>query len=551
MRQVRWFLLLAGGLAAAPLYALNHADRVVGYEPGANAGALTNATAALGAPSRETADPQWGTFPVDPFGPPYLPEQVVTLGAGGSLTLRFERPVADNPANPHGLDFIVFGNAFFQLNPDSTTTPGALVGTNSGSTAVWVSSDGAHFFRLDPERAPEPDAWFPTDGAGDFTLAVDPSLTGADFLGRDLTGIRELYAGSGGGTAYDIAWARDDHGRNVVLRAIRYLRLEQSSGAAQIDAISAIPDPPAVHEDFSTDPTERGWAVFGDASLFGWNDETERLEVTWDSSKTNSYFFRPLGTVLDTNDDFEFGFTLELDSVTVGVDPAKPFTFQIALSLLEWQSAADPEFLRGTGVDPTRGPRNMVEFAYFPDSGFGATISPSMISSRNEFATQFNFPLELTTGDQFDVTMRYTAAQRTLRTVVTRNRAPFAPIQDVTLPVEFAAFKLDTVAVCSYSDAGQDSQFGGSIFAQGRIDEIQLYLPEPPVRNLVARQAADGWRLTFAAQPGWVYELERTVDFVSWTIADSQSSHSRQELTLTDSNAPAFQSFYRVRAEKP
>jgi hypothetical protein len=445
----------------------------------------------------------------------------------------------------------VFGNAFFQLNADLTSTTGALGGTNAGTTEIWVSSDGASFFRLDPERASEPDEWFPTDGAGDFTKAVDPSLTGSDFAGRDLTGIRELYAGSGGGTAYDIAWAKDERGSNVVLHAIRYLRLEQSSGPAQIDAVSAIPAPPAFHEDFSMDPAERGWAVFGEVSLFGWNDQTEQLEVTWDSSKTNSYFHRPLGTVLNSNDDFGFGFTLELDLVTVGVDPAKPFTFQIAVSLIGWQSASEPEFLRGTGVDATRGPRNMVEFAYFPDSGFGATISPSIISGHNEFATRFNFPLELTTGDQFDVTMRYTAAEKTLRTMVTRNLAPFAPIQDVTLPVEFADFKLDTFAVCSYNDAGQNPQFGGSIFAQGRIDEIQLHLPEPPVRNLVAHRAAEGWRMTFAAQPGWNYVLEETADLESWAIVVSQASDRRQDLSLTDTNAPADRSFYRVRAEKP
>ena len=44
------------------------------------------------------------------------------------------------------------------------------------------------------------DGFFPTDGLGDFSRPLNPGLTSANFAGRDLAGIRELYAGSGGGT---------------------------------------------------------------------------------------------------------------------------------------------------------------------------------------------------------------------------------------------------------------------------------------------------------------------------------------------------------------
>ncbi len=40
--------------------------------------------------------------------------KVVSLGSfGGSITLGFSRPIYRNPFNPRGMDFIVFGNAFF------------------------------------------------------------------------------------------------------------------------------------------------------------------------------------------------------------------------------------------------------------------------------------------------------------------------------------------------------------------------------------------------------------------------------------------------------
>jgi hypothetical protein len=551
MSSIRLLLFVSGALVSAPLIAHNHADLVVAYDPGMGAGALTNAAAVLGPPSRETMDPQWGTFAVDPFGPPYLSNQVVSIGAGGSLTVRLEQPVENDPSNPFGFDFIVFGNAFFQLNEDWTTTSGAVGGTNTGFTTVSVSFDGARFFPLDPALAPPPDSLFPTDGAGDPTVPVDPTLTSDDFAGKDLAGIRGLYAGSAGGAAYDIGWARDEHGVPVLLPAIRYVRFDQSGGDAQLDAISAISAVPAIHEDFVTNPTLRGWAAHGDASLFAWNGAAGELEVTWNSARENSYYYRRLGTVLGMEDDFALGFAIELDSMIVGPNPAKPHTFQLAVGLAQWQAAIDPDFQRGAGVSGAHGPRNLMEFAYFPDSGFGATIAPALISGENQFATTFNYPLELTLGDRFDVSMRYRAGDRTLRTEIFRNNGSFGPIQDVVLPEGFSGFRLDTVAICSYSDQGQDPAFGGSLLARARMSSLRVFLPNPPVDQLELSRQESGWEAQFIVQPGWSYHLERTVDFREWESVDTHASDTPGTITLFDGATPDGSAFYRVRAEKP
>jgi hypothetical protein len=551
MSQKCFFLLWAGACFATPMFAHNHADRIVAYNPGTGAGSLTNAAAVLGAPSRETVDPHWGMFPVDPFGPPYLSSQLVSIGSGGSLTLRLARTVENDPDNPHGLDFIVFGNALFQLNEDWTTTSGALGGTNSGITTVSVSMDGTRFFTLDPTLAPPPDNLFPTDGAGDASVPVDPSLTGTDFIGKDLDGIRALYAGSAGGTAYDIGWARDDEGAPVLLPAIRFVRFDQATGAMQIDAISGIARVPAVDEDFEANPIVRGWLVHGTESLFVWNPEEAELEVTWDSAQPNSYFYRPLGTVLGMEDDFALAFSLQLDALTVGPNPAKPYTFQLAVALMRWPDMIDADFQRGTGVSAAHGPRNLMEFAYFPDSGFGATIAPALISGENQFATTFNYPLELTLGDRFDVTLRYRAGDRTLRTELIRNHGAFATIQDVVLPPEFSGFRLDTIAICSYSDEGQDPAFGGSILARGRIKAMRVFLPDPPIHQLHFSRNGTDWEARLVAQPGWSYDLERTVDFLTWDHVSTQTSDIQGSITLLDSTAPSDRAFYRVRAEKP
>src|SRR5262245_3114802 len=186
-------------IRTSALHAAGFADNVIGYSTGTGfAQGYANPNAALGEPSRITPGPFGGA--VDPFNPPYLAEQVVSIGTGGSLTLGFGSPILDNPDNRFGIDFIIFGNTGFQItNGDFSgggITDGSLFGSNNGSTRVSVSSDGVAFFELTPSQAPVVDGLFPTDGSGDFTLAVNPALNGSSFAGKDLAGIRQLYQGS-------------------------------------------------------------------------------------------------------------------------------------------------------------------------------------------------------------------------------------------------------------------------------------------------------------------------------------------------------------------
>ena len=77
-------------------------------------------------------------------------------------------------------------------------------------------------------------------------------------------------------------------------------------------------------ENFSSDPSQRGWAVHGDRSLFGWNAADGNLGVTWDSSHANSYYYHRLGTFLDRGHDFSFSFDLRLSDIAAGTTPDKP-----------------------------------------------------------------------------------------------------------------------------------------------------------------------------------------------------------------------------------
>jgi len=303
-----------------------------------------------------------------------------------------------------------------------------------------------------------------------------------------------------------------------------------------------------VHEDFASDPGLRGWQTHGEASLFAWNATGQNLRVTWDSSRTNSYFHRSLGTDLTRHDDSSLAFDLRLSDLAIGTTPGKEFTFQIALGFLNGRDATQPGFLRGTGLDSP----NLVEFDYFPDSGFGATVSPTIISSNMVFASGFNAPLALTTNDWFHVTMRYTASDQTLVTTMTRNGTPFGPIESVTLTNQaFTDFHVDQFAISSFSDFGQDPDWDGSILAHGEVDNIELILPDPPVAVIRGEPVAGHWTAAFTSQTNWVYTLEATQEFASWQTVSAPAAGTGGVLSLSDTHGLGGRAFYRVLAERP
>ncbi len=312
-------------------------------------------------------------------------------------------------------------------------------------------------------------------------------------------------------------------------------------------------------ENFASDPRARGWKVFGDTNLFRWNVMNQNLEMTWDSSRTNSYFHRPLGTIVSTGDNFSIAFDLRVSDIAIGTSSNKPYTFQLALGFLNYSSATNSNYFRGTGQSSTYGVRNTVEFDYFPDSGFGATFAPTMIASNPIVAFSDNHPLVLTTNDLFHIAMSYTASNRTLRTVATRNGAPFGKpplnaLDDLALSATpaFKDFRVDSLAVINWSDLVQagSPQYWGSILAHGTVDNFVVTVPDPPVSNFTGTKSNATWRATFGTQVNWFYALERSADFATWSVTSPTNSGTGGTLVLQDTNAAAS-AFYRVKAMKP
>ena len=250
MKKIQLLMLALAGFVVTSRAADGFADSVVSYDPGTGyVAGFTNVSAVLGEPS--TNNP-YGEA-TDVFDPPYGTDQILSIGAGGSLTVEFKKPVLHHPRNPFGIDFIIFGNTGFIITNDfdyatfnwigTPATDGSLFAENDGETRVSVSQDGRKFYVLNPALAPTVDGLYPTDGSGDFHKAVDPTLTPADFSGLTEANIQALYNGSGGGTGYDISWAQDAKGKSVRLSEIRFIRVEVLSGHSEVDAFSAVSVP--------------------------------------------------------------------------------------------------------------------------------------------------------------------------------------------------------------------------------------------------------------------------------------------------------------------
>ena len=537
--------------AVSEARATQFAVEVVSYEPGSgfatdwNSGVgFTNRDAIIGAPARSTPG-KWGG-PITPFSPPYLSDQILSIGRGGEVTLKFAKPIRDEPFNPFGLDFIVFGGAGFVVtNGDFSgggITDGTLFGQAEGETRVSVSTDGDAWFLLNPELAPVLDAYFPTDGGGDFSLPVNPVLAKGDFAEGGLAKFTELYAGSGGGSGYDIAWAIDTDNKPVALGQVQFLRFEVLSGKVEIDAVSDTrPQTENLawdFEGFSSDPMANGWAMHGDESLFKWNAESGALALTWDSEKPNSYFYRPLGLTLTEGDSFAFTFDIAFNEVKVGHLEGQPYTFEVALGLFNIEFAQADGFIRGTGTDSP----NLLEWDYFPDTGFGATISPTIASATSQFAAGFTFPAAMTVRETYSVRMEFDPDERALKTFMLQNGKAWKEIETVTFNDGFDGFAVDAFSISSYTAKGSDS----SLLATGWVDNLAVVVARSQSKIVSARLTDRQWAARSFGFDAVGSVLERSADLREWHPVGNGVYEEGFYLRLIDRNPPIGDVFYRL-----
>lgn len=244
--QICCLLVLIASLGPRAV-ASDFASLVVSYDTGTGVdNGFTNPAAALGSPTRFTSPNSPFGGAVTPFQSPFAPEELVSIGFGGQLTLMFDRPIVDRPESSWwGADLIVFGNAFYF---DSNFPNGIVGGLGAEPGTIEVSQDGTRWYAVQ-ETA---DGAFPTMGYQDvldpFPLApgseptdfhrpVNPSL---DPTGLNMAQLIDAYDGSGGGVSVDISptglpW----------IQFIRFTNLnDPASGITpEIDAVSIVPEP--------------------------------------------------------------------------------------------------------------------------------------------------------------------------------------------------------------------------------------------------------------------------------------------------------------------
>jgi hypothetical protein len=313
------------------------------------------------------------------------------------------------------------------------------------------------------------------------------------------------------------------------MQKIRSLALASLFLAAHANAL-------LVQEKFAANPALDGWQVFGDTNLFQWDSTHQVLDVTWDSSQPNSYFYHPLGVTLTTNDSFCVQFDLQLTNAT-----ASGYGFELAIGLLHFADATNADFNRANSPSP-----NLFEFDYFPADAFGdaasldATLKDSQLGYAGFYFAYDDLPLN--PGVTYRVVLIHRAGTAAITGAVYVNGQVFTLLPNIYAngPTNF---QLDTLSINSYTDDG----YGDSVFAQGTVANLAFATPLPV--GQISTSAAG--KIQFASDTNWLYTLQQSTNFQTWTPAAPAVFGNGTNLVLSATNAPAAQSFYRMRADLP
>lgn len=290
-----------------------------------------------------------------------------------------------------------------------------------------------------------------------------------------------------------------------------------------------------VSEKFTTDPALDGWQTFGDASLFHWNSTNENLEVTWDSSQINSYFYHPLGATFTKADGFCVQFDLTLaDAVATGY-------FELAIGLCNIAQSTSPGFSRANTASP-----NLFEFDYFPPgpNSYGPSIDAVLADANTNFYFTFSTAQSLAANVTYHVVLLHLPGTSAISATVFTNGQLFVSLTDGQ---SYGAndFQLDALSINNYTT--MDDVYGDSLLAHGVVDNLSFASPLP----VGAVQAVAAGQVQLASDTNWLYTLEQSTDLKNWSPAAPPVPGNGTNLLLQATNAPTGTALYRVRAELP
>ena len=295
-----------------------------------------------------------------------------------------------------------------------------------------------------------------------------------------------------------------------------------------------------VYEKFTTDPALDGWQAYGDTNLFYWDATNQVLDVTWDSTQVNSYYCHPLGVTLTTNDSFCVQFDLQVSNATVSAYGAG-----LAIGLLHFADATNAAFSR-TSATAT----NVWEFDYYPAVNYegyvnGDSLDASLIDSAGNYYFTYDNQT-MAAGVTYHVVLLHPANTLYITGQVYTNgqlMSTLPVIENYYTPGDAGAFLLDTLSISSYQDDG----WGDDIYATGTVANLACATPLP----VTAVQAIAAGQVQLGSDTNWLYTLEQTADFSTWTAAAPAVRGTGTNLVLQATNVPAGNAFYRVRADLP
>ncbi len=316
-----------------------------------------------------------------------------------------------------------------------------------------------------------------------------------------------------------------------------------------------------INQNFATDPLLNGWKIAGATNLFHWDSTNQNLAVTWDSAQPNGFFYYGLDGYLTRYDDFTFQFDLLLHDIASNTEPGKTGPVQIGIGFQNYSVATNSSYLRGFGLVS-----DIAEFDYYPygfyDFGGGfiyeapPSTVPSFVSGTPTFSPNTlkpDYVLQFPTGVVVHVTMKYTADNQTASVRATTNGIAIGTVPDLVLNgtnSNFTAsdnYNVNMFSITSYTSIGDDFD---SLLAHGTVANLQIVLP-PPAQNLALAFTNGNWQVSFNDKTNWLYTLERSTNFASWSGASAQVAGNGTTLALQDTNAPAASAYYRVRANRP
>jgi hypothetical protein len=243
---------------------------------------------------------------------------------------------------------------------------------------------------------------------------------------------------------------------------------------------------------------------------------------------------------LTTNDSFCVQFDLQLNDAV-----ASGFGNEVAIGLLHLSDATNADFNRANGPAP-----NLFEFDYFPAFFFDgalvpASVNATLLDSQPFFGGLYEVfdNLTLDPAVTYRIVLIHRAGQEIITGTVYTNGVVLS-----TLPLGFGngivgAFQLDALSVSCFTDDG----FGDSVLAHGTVDNLTVASPLP-VDSINTPGAGE---IQFASDTNWLYTLEQTADFKTWTPTAPAVFGNGTNLLLQATHLPADKAFYRVSAGLP